>query len=165
MDIAPPSEVEGFTVDRDLSCGGYEVRGFGIDTRLREWTFGERRRLLRACVGSTGFDEGRFLEAFTQLVYSPAPPEGLRPLFAHLALSLFGVDDGPCLSQEEADLCLARELGVLPSRSDGESAPELDRLIRSLSAGSSPSVGSAAQPGSASKSNDGWTRILVVDDD
>ncbi|GEM_PF-4422521 len=155
MELTLPSWIDGLSVDRDLRSGHYRVRGFGVDTTLQVWTFGERRRLLEACLDPLGFNDARFLAEFNRLVYTPVPPNGLQALFAHLALYLFGIDDRPVLSRDQADRWLAYELGVLPSHSDKEPAPELDRLIR----------GSIARPAHADtpsyEPDSGWTRIEV----
>jgi hypothetical protein len=144
-------ELEEVAVRGDPRDGGFEVAAFGSSCRLRGWTWGERKRLVELCTMRGVLDRGLFLRAFVELVYAPAPPETLAPIFAHVALSLFGVrPETRAVPVRAAERIFAERFGWSPGAIDREQCSDLDPLLAIDSArSSSPPAG--------------WNRIEVQD--
>lgn len=139
----------------DVRAGRWHCTGWGGAWALREWTWGERRRLVETCCRDDGFDDDLFTAAVPGLLYEPEPPAELAPLFTVAALDLLDLDEAPDVALDEAERMLAERFGWRPTEMDGEPARAIDRLLRELLPGSS----------TVSQRDDGWTTILVVEDE
>lgn len=159
-------DVEGLDVAFDPGEGAWTLSGWGAVSRLREWTWGERRRLVEACTTAAGLDSPRFLDGLLRLLVDPPPPPSLRALYGYVCLGLLGAgDDADLQPLVERELLLARACGWSPHALDSDPAGGLDRLVRALR-DSEPTDRRAAVPhppvaGGAS----GWTSIVIVDGD
>lgn len=126
----------------------WHVHTDGLEMSLREWTWGERKRLLLAAQRNDGLDLDALCEGFVELLYQPAPPPTLAPLFTYVGLRLFRADGlAGGLTLAEAEQRLATELGLPPSRLDVERVSDLEHWVRTLSE-SGPAI---PEPG--------WTRL------
>jgi hypothetical protein len=145
-------DLDGVQAWRELRSGELRVRALGVECRVREWTWGERRRLVEAALDGGRLDRERFVDGLVELVMEPVPPAELRSLFAHVALRLLGVRGGarpPSLVESERRL--ARELGWTPQMIDAQAAAAIDRLVGEV------------EPAEA-EAPPGWTRIVVDDE-
>jgi len=112
---------------------------------LREWNWGERKRLLRAACGEGRADPQRFAEGVCEMLYEPTPPADLATLFAFAGLGLIGgATPQRTHSLVEAEALLARCYGFTPSAVDAESVGDIEALL--------------ATP-FASEPESGWNRI------
>lgn len=150
----------GLNLRRELVSGRWVVEGWGREVIIREWKWGERRRLLQACGEGGTFDADRFVRSLVELVCDPTPPAELHPLYAHVALSLYGITGSvPVPRIGTSELALSRDFGWRPSALDGESAVDLDRLLQTRS---------EASPGSdrpdPERPDPGWKRLVFEDD-
>lgn len=147
----------GISARRDVTSGVFELTAFGEPFRLREWTWGERRRMVEAAAAGPSLDRAVFLRGLLDTLCSPSPPEAFDPLYGHVVLTLLGVRPGDRpLSFERAELLMARHLGWTPSMIDGEPAGRLDQLVARLEqdAPLSRAAGGAAPDA-------GWNRIVL----
>ena len=153
ISISPP--VESIEVRRDLERGPWIVTCGAERFEVREWTWGERARLLEACAHGGNFDRNLFVDGLLELVVTPAPGRELRPLLALVVLQLFGVrESSPRVGLTRMEDALMRRFGWMPSRFDGEQACALDRLAAEILGDAS----AAAQGAST------WNRIVVKGD-
>jgi hypothetical protein len=117
---------------RDAWVVALEGRSPARAHTLRAWQWGERRRLVAACARGRRLDQAAFVHGLNSLLYEPAPPPALAPLFALVALRLLGTEDGPepsPLGQAEAQL--AQRFGWLPGSLQAQPAAALDALLHS----------------------------------
>ncbi len=153
MDLA--LELDGVHARRDLRTGELEIDVLGVSCRAREWTWGERRRLLESASFSGRLDRALLLEGLGELCFDPAPPRSLLPVFAYVLLAAQGVRRGDRPAPlERSELELVRTLGWTPSTIDGQRAGAVDRLVAALA----PPAQAAPEGGT------GWTRIVVGDE-
>lgn len=149
--VPVPVDVDGMAVRRDLRDGTWRLDAWGHAHALREWTWGERARLVDGCVGSRGFDRHRFMDGLLDLLLDPEPPEGLAALYAYVALGLLGVRAGHRVEPlVRSQVRIARAFGWGPAELDRQPASQVDRMLEALS---------APQPASG-----GWNSIVVVDE-
>lgn len=152
-----PTALDLVDVTPDLGRGTWRVAIGDRAYTVREWTWGERRRLLAACVrdddGAAALDGASFAQGVVQLLVAPPPPSDARDLLAAVALRLCGVVPGarpaPLL---ESEVRLARERGWGPAELDHQPAPRIDEQLR-------------APAGSGAGAADGWSGVIVIDDD
>lgn len=155
--IPVPVDVRGLAVRRDVRGGTWQLSGWGHDHVLREWTWGERQRLVDGCVGSSGLDTHAFVHALLGLLLRPAAPSGLEPLYACVALGLLGVEAGRRVEPlVDAQVRVARAFGWGPAELDAQPAAEVDRMLRAAVA-----PRSATPPATGAV---GWNSIVVVGD-
>lgn len=118
--------------------------------QLRPWTWGERRRLVFAATQAGRLDTDAFLAGLVGLLYRPAPPEALTPLFALAALRLMRVPgEGSAWALAEAERAFAERYGWLPGALESEPAGDLDRILSDA----------APLPVHAPPQGTGWTSI------
>lgn len=155
MKLNAPSYCSGLEIERDLASGAFTISTAGGATlRLREWTWGERARLVAACSSDGVFDRARFVAAFAELVFVPPPPVEQRELLACVALELLGVsENAPRTSLAARELVFAQHLGWTPTQLDAQAAPALDRMAAQLA---------HAQ---LAPRDDAWNTIEVVSDE
>jgi hypothetical protein len=153
--VTIPLPVDGLSAWRDVATGEFELACAGARVRLREWTWGERRRLVEACARDGRLDRSAFLDGLLELLCDPPPPVEMRTVFGFAALALLGVGGGPVstVPLPTTEAALARELGWTPSLLDGQAASAVDRVVAAL--------GGAAPV--RAPVDDGWTRIVVDD--
>lgn len=143
-------DIDGMTASLDLAAGTWQVRAEEAVYNLRPWAWGERRRLVAAASQGGQFDDKAFLTGLVELLYDPAPPRALIPLFALAALRLMGVpEDGAAQPLSEAERALAAHFGWLPGALEGERAGDLDRLLAET----------ACPPPRSPPPGPGWTSI------
>lgn len=157
-----PTVLDHVDAERDLATGTWRVRAGAAQHDVREWTWGERRRLVSACVrpGPAGpeLDSEAFLDGLVELLVAPPPQPAQRDLLAAVTLRLCGVVPGASArSLLQAEARLAREWGWGPAELDHQPAPRIDEHLRAWS-------GSAAGPAGTADGS-GWTGVIVVDDD
>ncbi len=123
---------------------------------IREWTWGERRRLVDLCAdGAGGFDGERFAREMVALIVEPDPGAESRELVAAIALRLLGVAPGQRpLPLLEAEASFARAWGFGPRELDRQPALRLDQQLAHL-----PAVEHSSNAVPA-----GWTSIVVAGD-
>ncbi len=148
-------DCESLRVRHDPSSATWELTAGEAAFTIREWTWGERRRVISAAVVGEGddaiLDREAFVEGFTGLVADPVPDAGLRPLVAAAALRLLGARPGvPVPSLLETEAALAGTWRWGPAELDGQPAPRLDEH--------------AARLRTTSGGPPGWSSILVGDD-
>jgi hypothetical protein len=168
-------DLPGVVVDADVATGGWQVAlpaqaaagrpaggpaagpaaGSASQYRIREWTWGERRRLVAASMRADGrLDRARFLRRLVELLADPVPEAGEDALLASVALRLLGVGSSSWVgSLPSAEAVLARTWGWGPAELDQQPAPWVDGHLRAL----------GGQP-TAAASQAGWTTIIVVAD-
>ena len=113
---------------------------------LRDWNWGERKRLLRAACSAGQADGGALAEGFCALLFDPAPPPELARLFAYAGLHLLGADrEDRQMPLAEAEAALAMKFGLMPSAVEAERIADVEALVSAL--------GPQATPDS------GWSRI------
>ena len=137
-----------------LSDGSWDVGIPGGRFHIRPWTWGERRRLIDACVGADGrLDADAFAHGLSSLVARPEPTASNRPLLAAIALRLLGVSPGQePISLLDAEASLASAWGFGPFELDPQPAPRLDQHVARLPATATPDGAPA-----------GWTSIVIDD--
>lgn len=155
MKLNAPSYCAALQVERDLASGAFVVATpAGAKLRLREWSWGERARLIAACTVEGQFDRARFVDAFVELLFAPSPPDEERELLACVALELLGVsEEGSRTPLAARELAFAQRLGWSPAQLDAQGAPGLDRIWAQL----------ARTP--PTQRADGWNTIEVVSDE
>ena len=118
---------------------------------LREWLWGERKRLLHAALTERRIDPTALAEGYCNLLYSPPPPKPLAMLFAYVGLRLFGTETRaqprPLATAEQA---LADRFGCLPGALSAERVSDLDVWLDGLAP-----LGGAPEPG--------WSRLDFAD--
>lgn len=154
-----PTVLDHVDAERDLATGTWRVRVGATQHDVREWTWGERRRLVSACVrpGPVGpeLDAEAFLDGLVELLVAPPPQPSQRDLLAAVTLRLCGVvPDAPAGSLLEAEARLARGWGWGPAELDHQPAPRIDEHL-----------GAWSGPSAATADRSGWTGVIVVDDD
>ena len=146
-------DIDGLTGALDPADGTWRVSAGDTVLRLRPWSWGERQRLVAAATRSGRVDRVAFLEGLVTLLYDPAPPRALIPLFALAALRLLEVPrPEEALPLAEAERRLAAQYGWAPGRLGDERAADLDRLVAGT-----PAAMPAAPPGA------GWTSLRFDD--
>lgn len=143
----------------DPATGRWRVTVGAFAGTVREWSWGERWRLVDGCVRgapiSATFDRAAFVDGLVDLLVEPTPGYDDRPLVAAVTLRLLGVDpdDRPVpLLAAEAVLVEAWRLG--PAELDGQPARRLDQH---LAARPRP------EPAVAQEVTAGWNTIVVTD--
>jgi hypothetical protein len=117
---------------------------------LRDWNWGERKRLLRAACTPGSSDGAALAEGFCALLFDPVPPPELARLFAYAGLQLLGADRTPRqIPLAEAEAALAMKFGLVPSAIEAERIADVDALV------------SASGPQRMPES--GWSRIEIGD--
>ncbi|EDM81199.1 hypothetical protein PPSIR1_30325 [Plesiocystis pacifica SIR-1] len=165
VEIELPCRHEGLRLRRELVSGRWVLDGWGRRVVAREWRWGERRRLLEACVEDGRLDAERFVSGLVALLCEPVPPVELHPLYAHLLLELLGVDGQRGLPRLDAvELALARDFGWTAGQLAREGAVGLDRLARSLEPGTARPPAPAVAPPELEGPPPGWKRIVIQDD-
>jgi hypothetical protein len=155
--IPVPLEIDEIAASCDPRDGGFEITAWGDVYRMREWTWGERMRLVELCTRGGALDATAFVKGLVAMLFEPAPPVDLQPLFGHVALSLMGVRPGQRpVPLRRAELRLAQAFGWTPGAIDAEGAPALDRLLGELDGVRAPRQEAGPSPG--------WTRIQVDDE-
>lgn len=148
-------DIDGLTVALDPSDGSWRLSAGDMAFRLRPWSWGERQRLVSASTRGGRLDRAAFLHGLVTLLYDPAPPRALTPLFALAALTLMDVPHPEeALPLAEAEQRLAAQYGWAPGQLGDERAADLDRLV----AGAAPAP-QVAPPGA------GWKSIRFSDPD
>ncbi len=147
-------DCDGVAVRHDPTSATWELTAAGAAFTIREWTWGERRRVIAAAVLGEGdgaiLDGAAFAAAFTDLVADPAPGAELRPVVAAAALRLLGArPDAPVRPLLESEAALAGAWRCGPAELDGQPAPRLDEHAARLQ---------PAAPGPP-----GWNSIVVGD--
>lgn len=132
----------------------WTVQADALATTLREWTWGERKRLLRASVTGGALDADQFARSFTTLLCAPPPAAELTPLATYIGLSLFAREDGRPIAAAERKA--ARALGLPPGALDGELVSDVEACLPDAPAVDAPPV---APPSEA-----GWTRLDFTPD-
>ncbi len=152
--------VDGMSAWRDPVDAHFTIVGFGQEVTLREWTWGERRRLLAERTSTGRLDPAAFITDLLDLVCRPALPQPLQPIFAHAALLLLGVRPGQASQPTllESELLMAEAFGWTPLAIDREPAGRLDALVAELRRRRSPA--SSRVP-----ANRFGTHHIVVNDD
>lgn len=126
-------DVEGVTASFDPADGGWRIMLDESEFQLREWTWGERHRLISASTQRGRLDRSAFLDGLVALLVTPAPPHELTALFACCALKLMGVPEGAQpVPLAEAERWLAERFGWRPGDLDGERSGDIDRLLSQL---------------------------------
>lgn len=137
-------------VESDPVTGVWTIRLGDRSYRVREWTWGERRRLVDSDVRDGTFLRGDFVNGLVKLLVSPAPEDEEVPVLAAAALRLLGVEPQarpvPLLAAEAA---FASRWGWGPAQLDRQPASRMDRHLALMSADAVESSG--------------WNRIEVVD--
>lgn len=130
---------------------------------VREWTWGERWRLVDGCTRGGGFDRGAFVDHLLGLLVTPVPAGGDRALVAAVTLRLLGVEPGARpASLLAAEAALIRAWGVGPAELDAQPARRLDQHLAALT--TSPATSPAAAPVSPGWDEAaGWNAIVVSD--
>ncbi|MET0389344.1 MAG: hypothetical protein ABW321_25445 [Polyangiales bacterium] len=155
--ITPPDALAGLTIRQDLGSGRYALTGFGQRCILREWTWGERRRLLAACVSHGQLDRTRFVDALLGLLTEPTPTGPAREIYASGVLWLLGITPERALPQcTAAEVALAERFGWGPTALERESAVTLDRWLVQAAL--------SVKPSAATRHESGWNQIAVHDD-
>jgi hypothetical protein len=122
--------IEGVAATLNPADGTWQVIAGESAFDLRPWRWGERRRLLAACATGGHFDRDAFLSGLVALLYDPAPPKELTPLFSLVALELMaGAASEAAMPLAEAERDLARRYGWSPGMLETERADDLDRLL------------------------------------
>ncbi len=142
--------IQGMTASLNLADGTWRLTAGEKVYLLRPWTWGERRRLIFAATRAGRLDVDAFLAGLVGLLYDPAAPEPLTPLFALAALRLMEIpDEAAAWPLSEAERALAGRYGWLPGTLESEPAGDVDRIL----ADAAPLPVHAAPPGA------GWTSI------
>lgn len=156
--IAVPLDVDGVTARYDPSENSWRIGGAGDDHVLREWTWGERHRLIAACTRDGRLDPRALIAGLVALLLTPEPVEELRDLYAYVSLRLLGVpDDHRPMALVDAEWLLAERFGWRPEDFDAEPAGAIDRLLHRL-------TGAAKQLSEQGQGQEqGWTTIRLDD--
>jgi hypothetical protein len=114
----------------DPALDRWHLRLGGQTFMLRDWNWGERKRLLRAACSTGQADGGALAEGFCALLFDPIPPPELARLFAYAGLQLLGADRSPRqISLAEAEAALAMKFGLMPSAIEAERIADIDALV------------------------------------
>jgi hypothetical protein len=154
-----PSVVElaEVAVTADLRDGTWAVEIPSGRHRVREWTWGERRRLVDSAIRpGPVLDAEAFVEGLVALLVDPVPSAPDRDLLGAVTLRLLGVAPGqqpPSLLGAEA--AFARAWGFGPAELDHQPAPRLDQQLALL-----PPLEPTVAPHRGE-----WTSIVVDDGD
>jgi hypothetical protein len=163
--IPVPLEIDEIAASCDPRDGGFEITAWGDVYRMREWTWGERLRLVELCSRGGALDAPAFVNGLVTMLFEPVPPSDLQPLFGHVALSLMGVRSGQQpMPLRRAELRLAQAFGWTPGAIGAEPASGLDRLLCELDLG--PRDREKAVHGAPRQERGpvaGWKRIQVDD--
>jgi hypothetical protein len=138
-------------VELDSATGAWTVGLGDRSYRVREWTWGERRRLVDGHVRDGGFLREAFVTALVDRLVSLLPDEVEVPVLAAATLRVLGVDPRarPILLFA-AEALVATSWGWGPAQLDPQPASRIDRHVAAMA--STP-----AEP-------PGWNRIDVVDE-
>ena len=118
----------------DPACNRWRLTLGDHTLSLREWNWGERKRLLRATCADGQADAQRLAEGVCAMLYEPAPPADFATLFAFAGLSLIGAaTPGSALPLAEAEAMLAQRYGFTPSTVDAEPVRDIEALLTTVS--------------------------------
>lgn len=159
--ISVPLDIHGLEARYDPGASRWTIDGGQDRHVLREWGWGERHRLIAACISAGQLDADSFVDGLLDLLVSPAPPAGLRPLYAFACLRLLGVkEDRRQMALAEAEHLFAERFGWRPADLDTQPASALDRLLQQLADTGPPSAARRYR----TPDGPGWTSIVIADD-
>jgi hypothetical protein len=147
--ISLPSPVEGITIERDLRSGAWHLRAGAASATLREWTWGERRRLLESATAEGTLDGALFIAGLLDLVLDAVLPDVDASTLAFTCLYLLGVPENARPAPlARAEFLAATTFGWAPQQMARQPASDIDRLLASI-----------APP---TEVDDGWTHIILL---
>jgi hypothetical protein len=155
LSMAYDRKKNGVTVTHDIKSGAFIVTSFSGSHTVHDWTWGERKALVRDAVVNGSFDAESFLSFVSQSLIVPALQADKSREVLSVALTLLSVPPvSHCLSIPEAQAFLAMRFGWKITDMDPQPARDLDELIVSLLPESHKTKDAV---------DDGWTRIVIND--
>jgi hypothetical protein len=143
-------------ISRDIHSGRFVLATSSGVYRLRDWTWGERKALVRDALVQGRFDGNRFIDRFLQTMIDPVVEPEMRSAVVATALELLAFPrPSSCVPLAQAQALLAIRPGWKISEMDSQPARDLDELLLSYF----PAVNAAPD----TTPDDGWTRIVIAD--
>jgi len=143
-------------VRRDVAVANWSVEVEADRFEVREWTWGERVRLIESCLEPNRFDRSGFTDRLVELLVEPTPSGDAVAVLAAIALRLQGVDPdaAPPATLLDSERRLIAEWGWTFDQLDKQSACRIDRHLQET-----PALRQAANAAGPE-----WNSIVVLDD-
>ncbi len=150
------SHPSGVAVTHDIKGGAYTLVTSKGSFVFSEWTWGERKALIRDSIVGGAFDPAAFSALFSKSMFAPALPQQGDMALLGAALRILSVPEiSRALPISTAQAFLVMRLGWKITDIDTQPARDLDELIWFL----------LPEPAENSETvDDGWTRIIIADD-
>lgn len=159
--IRLPVAIPGMVVEPDFQSDAWHISYKENHSRLREWSWRERRRLVTAGTASGSLDADAFINGVFSLLLDPVPPDESTECWAYAVMQLLRVpENSEVASIAEGEYTLAREFGWRPDEIDRSGAGSIDKMLEQIMMHRTDGVSGMQR----TYTNDGWTRLIIADE-